>query len=78
MPAVENSLIPMNSNFSKHEHHHAHGDDHHHSHAPQVSPDNERQIFLAMLLTGGFMVVEVVGGIVRFPGTDRRCGAYGY
>ena len=41
-----------------------HGDGHHHSHAPEVSPDNERQIFLAMLLTGGFMVVEVVGGVL--------------
>ena len=25
--------------------------------------DNERRVFLAMLLTGGFMVAEVVGGI---------------
>jgi cobalt-zinc-cadmium efflux system protein len=58
----------MSSNLSKHDHQrahqHTHGDGHNHSHTPEVSSDNERQIFLAMLLTGGFMVVEVVGGIV--------------
>lgn len=47
-----------------HDHSHAHSHDHGHDHAPEVSADNERQVFLAMLLTGGFMVVEVIGGIV--------------
>ena len=42
----------------------SHGDAHHHSHTPEVSTGNERQIFLAMLLTGSFMVVEVVGGML--------------
>lgn len=42
-----------------------HGHDHPgHSHAPEVSQDNERRIFIAMLLTGGFMVAEVIGGIL--------------
>ena len=54
----------MSKNLSKHDHRHAHGNDHRHSHAPEVSSQNERQIFLAMLLTGAFMVVEVIGGIV--------------
>jgi cobalt-zinc-cadmium efflux system protein len=45
---------------------HAHGHDHGpgHSHAPTVSAANERRVGLAALLTGGFMVAEVVGGIV--------------
>jgi cobalt-zinc-cadmium efflux system protein len=50
-----------------HAHHHNHGHDHdhgRHSHAPEVSLDNERRIFLAMLLTGGFMAAEVIGGIL--------------
>ncbi|MCB1688404.1 MAG: cation diffusion facilitator family transporter [Halioglobus sp.] len=46
-------------------HDHSHDHDHAgHSHAPQVSNDNERRIFLAMLLTGGFMAVEVIGGLI--------------
>ena len=47
--------------------HHSHDHDHDHaghSHTPPVSGDNERRIFLAMLLTGGFMAVEVVGGLL--------------
>jgi cobalt-zinc-cadmium efflux system protein len=49
------------SHQHSHEHHHDHAG---HSHTPQVSGDNERRIFLAMLLTGGFMVVEVIGGLL--------------
>jgi cobalt-zinc-cadmium efflux system protein len=42
-----------------HEHGHDHGDSHHHhGHAA-----NERSVGLAALLTGGFMVAEVIGGI---------------
>lgn len=41
-------------------HSHAHG----HSHAPTVSAGNERRVGLAALLTGGFMLAEVVGGLV--------------
>jgi len=48
-----------------HPHNHSHEHDHSgHSHAPQVSRDNERRIFVAMLLTGGFMVAEVIGGLI--------------
>ena len=38
---------------------------HHHSHTPphhSQSANNERRVFWAMLLTGGFMAVEVIGG----------------
>lgn len=38
-------------------HHHDHAHDHHHH-------GNERRVLWALLLTGGFMVAEVVGGIV--------------
>jgi cobalt-zinc-cadmium efflux system protein len=49
-----------------HAHDHAHAGHGHagHAHAPQVSRDNERRIFIAMLLTGGFMVAEVIGGLL--------------
>ena len=40
---------------------HGHAD---HGHVPEVSRDNERRIFLAMLLTGGFMIAEVIGGLL--------------
>jgi cobalt-zinc-cadmium efflux system protein len=44
---------------------HSHEHDHAgHSHTPKVSRDNERRIFIAMLLTGAFMAVEVVGGLI--------------
>ena len=34
---------------------------HAHRHAPM---DNQRRVFWAMLLTGGFMLAEVVGGVI--------------
>ena len=43
--------------MSHHSHTHAHA---HHS----SSADNERRVFWAMLLTGGFMAVEVIGGLL--------------
>lgn len=47
---------------SPHRHDH-HGHDHDgHSHAPQVSSANERAVLIGLVLTGGFMVAEVVGG----------------
>ena len=36
----------------------------HSHHAPEVSRDNERRVYLAMWLTGGFMLAEVAGGII--------------
>ena len=46
---------------NSHDHDHTHHD---HSHAPPVSQDNERRIFIAMLLTGGFIVAEIIGGLL--------------
>lgn len=44
----------------QHDHGHAHGHaHHHHAHAA-----NERSVAFAAILTGGFMVAEIVGGIV--------------
>lgn len=52
-----------------HHHGHAHGDHAGHDHGPgghahAVTADSERKVLWAMLLTGGFMAAEVVGGIV--------------
>ena len=47
---------------------HDHGHDHsaggHHNHAPKVNARNARAVGLAALLTGGFMLAEVAGGII--------------
>lgn len=50
-------------------HHHDHagqdhgpGHGHSHDHSIQVTADSEKRVFLAMMLTGLFMVVEVFGG----------------
>ena len=42
-----------------HDHHH-----HSHNHAPHTGQDSQRRLLWAILLTGGFMVAEVVGGIL--------------
>ncbi|WP_298914087.1 cation diffusion facilitator family transporter [uncultured Algimonas sp.] len=47
-----------------HDHDHDHHHGHSHSHAPKVDAANRRRVGLAALLTGLFVVVEVVGGIV--------------
>lgn len=39
-----------------------HKHEHHHEHAAKVTADSEKRVRLAMLLTGGFMFAEVVGG----------------
>lgn len=46
---------------------HAHGHDHAghgHDHVPTVTADSERRVRWALLLTAGFMLAEIVGGIV--------------
>lgn len=47
---------------------HGHGGHDHgpggHSHAPTVTADSERKVFWVMLLTGGFMLAEVAGGLI--------------
>ncbi len=52
-----------------HDHHHRHGHDEHdhahgHSHAPAVTGGNEKRVLGAMLLTAGFMLVEIIGGVL--------------
>lgn len=53
-----------------HAHAHDHHDEHDHGHAPGHSHDhhahsaNERSVGIAALLTGGFMVAEIVGGLL--------------
>ena len=50
-----------------HHHGHHHGHDHSHvghSHAPKVNETNRRRVGFAAVLTGLFMLVEVVGGLV--------------
>lgn len=37
---------------------------HHHDHGHTHGAGNERRVFWVMLLTGGFMVVEVAGGLI--------------
>ncbi|WP_438764865.1 cation diffusion facilitator family transporter [Kushneria sp. TE3] len=44
-----------------HGHHHGHHHDHGHHHH---GTDNERRLLWAMVLTGGFMILEVVGGVL--------------
>lgn len=46
-------------NAHTHDHKHDHNHDHHHHHA-----SNENRLLWAMLLTGGFMFAEVIGGII--------------
>lgn len=46
---------------SHHHHDHAH---HGHSHAPSVNARNKRRVGLAAIITGLFVIVEVVGGLI--------------
>lgn len=38
--------------------------EHHHDHSINVSQDNKQRVFIAMILTFGFMLAEVIGGIL--------------
>lgn len=59
----------MSAHNHAHEHDHD-GHDHHdhdhagHSHVPTVSTANERAVLIGLLLTGSFMIAEVIGGMV--------------
>ncbi|MDP6564830.1 MAG: cation diffusion facilitator family transporter [Alphaproteobacteria bacterium] len=44
--------------------HQGHGHDHGHDHGPPVDAKNERRVLWALLLTGGYMLVEVAGGLL--------------
>ncbi|MFN4354876.1 cation diffusion facilitator family transporter [Parvibaculum sp.] len=49
--------------MSAHHHHHPH--DHGHAHGPHADGlGNEKRVMFAMWLTGGFMVIEAVGGVI--------------
>ncbi len=52
----------MGTHHDHSDHSHDHGG--HHHHAPKVSARNVRAVGLAALLTGAFMIAEVVGGII--------------
>jgi len=52
------------SHAHSHDHERDHGAGHTHSHAPDVNRSNQRRVLAAMFLTAGFMVAEVVGGIL--------------
>jgi cobalt-zinc-cadmium efflux system protein len=67
------SLMTSEDHTHNHEHEHGHDhgrdlehDSHHvHSHGPtQVTGDNQRRMLWALILTGGFMVVEAAGGFI--------------
>lgn len=45
-------------------HEHDHGAGHTHSHAPDVNRSNQRRVLAAMCLTAGFMVAEIIGGLL--------------
>ena len=47
-----------------HEHHHDHDHDHEHGHVHEANEGNFRRVLIALFLTGTFMVVEVIGGII--------------
>lgn len=56
-----------NHSHGDHPHTHGHDRDHDHaghSHAPKVSTANERAVLIGLLLTGTFMIAEVVGGVL--------------
>lgn len=43
-------------------HHHGHAHGHHHHGTPDASAGNERMLWIALALTGGFMLVEAIAG----------------
>ncbi len=45
-------------------HSHSHSHTHSHDHAPTVTADSERRIFLVMCLTGGYMLLQIAGGLL--------------
>ena len=60
---LESSREPDRAMLQGHVHAHDHDDDDHsHHHHPHAT--NERSVGLAALLTGGFMVAEIVGGLL--------------
>lgn len=62
-PGETHGYGPGHGHDEGHEHGHDQGD-HDHSHAPTVTASNERTVLLALVLTAGFMVAEVIGGLL--------------
>ncbi len=57
--------MPAHTHDHAHDHNHGHDHDHSgHSHAPKVSAGNERAVLIGLMLTGTFMIAEVVGGVL--------------
>lgn len=54
----------MRTGQKQHHHHDGHSHHAHHHHAPKVNPSNRNKVGLAALLTGLFMIVELVGGYI--------------
>ncbi|MYZ49002.1 cation diffusion facilitator family transporter [Propylenella binzhouense] len=72
-PAAGRSGGARNAGGHGHDHTHAHGHHGHaghdhggpgHTHVPEVGSGNRRRVLAAALLTGGFMLAEVVGGLL--------------
>lgn len=53
----------MGHDHNTHDHHHDH-DHGHDGHGHSLHSGNEKRVFWALLLTGGFMIAEVAGGII--------------
>lgn len=51
-------------NAEVHDHNHDGSEGHSHDHAPSVGVANEKRVLWALLLTGSFMIIEVVGGLL--------------
>ncbi|WP_334127990.1 cation diffusion facilitator family transporter [Sneathiella sp.] len=51
------------AHFHPHGDAHDHGPGHAHDHTPTVTADSERRLFLVMWLTGGYLVLQVAGGL---------------
>ena len=47
-----------------HDHHHDHDHEHAHAHVHEANEGNLKRVMIALVLTGTFMIVEVVGGII--------------
>ncbi len=47
-----------------HDHHHDHDHDHGHDHVHEANEKNLKRVLVALVLTGSFMIVEIVGGII--------------
>ncbi|WP_409433199.1 cation diffusion facilitator family transporter [Litorimonas sp. RW-G-Af-16] len=54
----------MSETPKPHHDHHGHDHGHSHSHAPKVDGTNRQRVAIAAIITGLFMLVEVVGGLI--------------